>query len=49
MSLQTDLNRFVVQAVIPERARQLGAGNPESAAAAMRKEWDSLKETWAAK
>jgi len=49
VSLQTDLNRFVVQAVIPERARQLGAGNPESAAAAMRKEWDSLKETWAAK
>jgi hypothetical protein len=47
--LQTDLNRFVVQAVIPERARQLSAGNPEMAAAAMRKEWESLKQAWIAR
>jgi hypothetical protein len=49
VTLQTDLNRVVVQAVIPERARQLGAGNPDTVAAAMRKEWESLKETWVAR
>jgi hypothetical protein len=47
--LQTDLNRLVVQAIIPERARELAAGNPEAAAAAMRTEWESLKETWVAR
>jgi hypothetical protein len=49
VSLQADLNRLVVQAVIPERARQLTATNLETAIAAMRKEWESLKEAWVAK
>jgi hypothetical protein len=49
LPLQTDLNRFVVQAVIPERARQLSATNPETPAAAMRKEWESLKQAWIAR
>jgi hypothetical protein len=47
VSLQTDLNRFVTQVIIPERSRQLSANNPDVAAAAMRKEWDSLKQAWA--
>jgi len=49
VALQVDLNRFVVQTVIPERARQLAANNPEVAVAAMRKEWESLKQAWIAK
>jgi hypothetical protein len=49
LALQMDLNRIVVQAVIPERARQLAANNPESAVAAMRKEWEALKQAWVAK
>jgi hypothetical protein len=48
-SLQADLNRLVVEVVIPERARQLAASNPESAVAAMRQEWESLKQAWIAK
>jgi hypothetical protein len=48
-ALQADLNRLVVQVVIPERARQLAANNPEMAAAAMRKEWESLKQAWIAR
>jgi hypothetical protein len=48
-SLQTDLNRFVTQVIIPERARQLAANNPDAAAAAMRKEWESLKQAWVGK
>jgi hypothetical protein len=49
LSLQMDLNRLVVQVIIPERARQLSANNPESAAAAMRQEWESLKQGWTAR
>ena len=49
VSLQMDLNRLVVQAIIPERARQLASNNPESAAAAMRMEWESLKQAWIAR
>jgi hypothetical protein len=49
VSLQTDLNRFVTQVIIPERSRQLSANNPDAAAASMRKEWDSLKQAWVAK
>jgi hypothetical protein len=49
VSLQTDLNRFVTQVIIPERSRQLSANNPDAAAAAMRKEWDSLKQAWVTK
>jgi len=51
-ALQADLNRLVIQVVIPERARQLAANSPEGAAAsaaAMRKEWESLKQAWLAR
>jgi hypothetical protein len=49
VTLQTDLNRYVVQVVIPERARQLAASNPEPSAAAMRREWESLRQAWIAR
>jgi len=48
-ALQADLNRLVVQVVIPERARQLAANSPDAAIASMRKEWESLKQAWNAK
>ena len=51
-ALQADLNRFVIQVVIPERARQLAASNPDAAAAAaasMRQEWELLKQAWIAR
>jgi hypothetical protein len=48
-ALQADLDRLVIQVIIPERARQLAADNPDGAAAAMRKEWDLLKQAWIAK
>jgi len=48
-ALQADLNRLVVQVLIPERARQLAATNPDLAIASMRKEWESLKQAWKTK
>jgi hypothetical protein len=51
-ALQADLDRLVIQAVIPERARQLASNNPDAAvasAAAMRKEWELLKQAWVAR
>jgi len=51
-ALQADLDRLVIQVVIPERARQLGANNADAAsasAAAMRKEWELLKQAWVAR
>ena len=45
-ALQADLNRLVVQVLIPERARQLAANSPDAAIASMRKEWESLKQAW---
>jgi hypothetical protein len=51
-ALQADLDRLVIQVVIPERARQLAANNSDAAAAsaaAMRKEWDLLKQAWVAR
>lgn len=47
-ALRADLDRIVTEAIIPERARQ--ASTPGDAAgftAAMRREWDTLKEMWA--
>jgi len=48
-ALQADLNRLVVQVVIPERARQLAATNTDAAINSMRQEWESLKQAWNAK
>lgn len=47
-ALRTELDRIVSDAIIPERARQVsGRGDSVQAAAAMRREWDTLKATWA--
>ena len=46
-ALRTDLDRIVSQAIIPERARQTSlSGEVAQAAAAMRGEWETLKQTW---
>lgn len=45
-ALRADLDR-IVQAIIPERARQNSMpGEAAQAVTAMRVEWDSLKQTW---
>lgn len=47
-SLRADLDRIVYKAIIPERARQLSS-SPEASAqamAAMRVEWDAIKQIW---
>ncbi len=47
-ALRADLDRLVVQAIIPERARELADGpERERAAASMRAEWEALKRKWA--
>lgn len=46
-ALRADLDR-IVQAIIPERARQTSPpGESAQAMTAMRVEWDALKQTWA--
>jgi hypothetical protein len=45
--LRADLERFVTQALIPERARRLGP-DQEKHVAALRAEWDGFKERWSA-
>ena len=45
--LRTDLDQIVTQAIIPERARLLApAGGVAQPTAAMRAEWDALKQVW---
>jgi hypothetical protein len=45
--LRADLDQIVTQAIIPERARQLApAGGAAQSTAAMRAEWDALKQVW---
>jgi hypothetical protein len=41
-SVRADLDRFVTQALIPERARQLPDGSPET----LRGEWELIKTQW---
>lgn len=47
-ALRADLDRLVLQGVIPERVRQLPgpARDHEQAAAGMRAEWELIKERW---
>jgi hypothetical protein len=48
-ALRVDLDRIVSQAIIPERARMMfPSASSAQAAVAMRVEWDTLKQTWAA-
>jgi hypothetical protein len=47
-ALRADLDRIVSQAIIPERARLLSpTGGTAQAVAAMRAEWEALKQAWA--
>lgn len=45
-ALRADLDRFVTQVLIPERARQSSATDRKAAAAVLQSEWDALKERW---
>ncbi|MGH8311536.1 MAG: hypothetical protein ACRETX_17300 [Steroidobacteraceae bacterium] len=44
--LRDDLDRLVMQALIPERSRTIVAREPEDAVAALRTEWELIKEQW---
>lgn len=45
-SLRADLDRFVTQVLIPERAQHSSATDPKAAAALLQSEWDALKDRW---
>ena len=46
-TLRADLDRLVVQAIIPERAVKLaGRGDPKAAQSAMLSEWGAFKAAW---
>jgi tetratricopeptide (TPR) repeat protein len=46
VSLRADLDRLVVQAIIPERAERLSPKDPTQAVSGLRKEWESFKASW---
>ncbi|RPJ82845.1 MAG: hypothetical protein EHM13_08375 [Acidobacteria bacterium] len=50
-SLRTDLDRLVLQAIIPERVRQLADSDSdrERAAAQLREVWETIKRDWSTK
>ena len=45
-TLRTDLDRLVTQALIPERARTRPAREQPESLAALRAEWDLVKQQW---
>ena len=45
-SLRADLDRLMLQALIPERSRAAGARDPQEALAALTTEWELLKSQW---
>jgi tetratricopeptide (TPR) repeat protein len=45
-ALRADLDRLVVQAIIPERAARLQIRDPKPAAAGMLAEWEAFKSSW---
>jgi hypothetical protein len=45
-TLRSDLDRLVTQALIPERARTRPAREQPESLAALRAEWDLVKEQW---
>jgi hypothetical protein len=51
VALRADLDRYVVQAIIPERARQgaLSDRDRDRAAAALKDAWDAIKKDWEGK
>lgn len=46
-ALRADLDRLVIQAIIPERLGSLGLEDPTPALAGMLGEWEAFKATWA--
>ena len=44
--LRADLDRLVMQALIPERSRLMAVRDPQEAVEALRAEWDLLKQQW---
>lgn len=44
--LRADLDRFVTEGLIPERVRTRPAREQEDAAAALRAQWDAVKQDW---
>ena len=45
-ALRADIDRLVIQGIIPERAARLQPRDPKQAASLMLKEWDALKTAW---
>jgi hypothetical protein len=45
-ALRADLDRLVLQAIIPERAARLQPRDTKTAAASMTAEWEALKASW---
>jgi hypothetical protein len=45
-TLRDDLDRLVTQALIPERSRTGGAREPQEAVAALKTEWEMIKQQW---
>jgi hypothetical protein len=45
-ALRADLDRLMVQAIIPERAARLQIRDPKQAAAGMLAEWEAFKSSW---
>lgn len=46
VALRADLNRLVIEAILPERAARLAARDQKAALAGMIAEWDAFKERW---
>ena len=44
--VRADLDRFVMQVLIPERVRMRGGRNPQEAATALEAEWQAHKDMW---
>jgi len=45
-ALRADLDRLVMQVILPERARRLAPNDPGSALPALRQEWEKIKKDW---
>jgi hypothetical protein len=44
--LRADLDRLVMQALIPERSRVMSIREPQEAVTALRAEWELVKQQW---
>jgi hypothetical protein len=44
--LRADLDRLVMQALVPERSRVMAVRDPQDAVSALRAEWELLKQQW---